>query len=73
MDINSQNRAILETLRSDPHGLTGMDMIQRFGAMSYTRRIRDLREAGHPIVGVWEYKLDKAGKVVKKWRRYFFG
>lgn len=72
MDIESQNKAILAELKRNPFGLTGMDMIQKFGAMSYTRRIRDLREAGNHIEGVWEYKYSKDGKVVKKWRRYYF-
>ncbi len=73
MDINSQNRAILETLKKEERGLTGMDMIRRFGAMSYTRRIKDLRDSGNPITGIWEYKLSKEGKVIKKWRRYYYG
>ena len=72
MDISSQNKAILETLKTDPKGLTGMDMIRRFGAMSYTRRIRDLRESGNPIGDVWEHKLTEEGKIEKKWKRYFY-
>lgn len=72
MDTNSQNKAILAELKRNPLGLTGWDMIHKFGAMSYTRRISDLVQEGQPIEAVWEYKYDKQGKVVKKWRRYYF-
>ena len=72
MDTNSQNKAILRELKRNPMGMTGMDMINMFGAMSYTRRIRDLREAGEPIDSQWIYKLDEKGKVVKRWKRYYW-
>lgn len=72
MDTNSQNKAILRELKRNPMGMTGMDMIRMFGAMSYTRRIRDLRESGEPIDSQWIYKLDEKGKVVKRWKRYYW-
>jgi len=72
MDTNSQNKAILRELKRNPMGMTGMDMINMFGAMSYTRRIRDLREAGEPIDSQWIYKYDEKGKVVKRWKRYYW-
>jgi len=72
MDINSQNKAILAELKRNAHGLTGMDMIRMFGAMSYTRRIKDLRESGEPIESLWIYKHDEKGKVVKRWKRYYW-
>ncbi len=69
--LDSQAKQILEALRNEPKGLTGADMFYRFGALSYTRRIRDIREAGVPVCDTWEEKLDERGKVIKKWKRYF--
>lgn len=34
-------------------------------------RIWDLKKDGVPVQDGWEYKLDKEGKVVKKWKRYW--
>lgn len=72
MDAASQNKAILEYLKRHPLGMTGLEMFQLYGALSYTRRITDLRQAGNQIDSMWEYKLDEKGKVVKKWKRYYF-
>ena len=72
MDINSQNKAILAELKRNVYGLTGMDMIRMFGATAYTRRIKDLRESGEPIESLWIYKHDEKGKVVKRWKRYYW-
>lgn len=69
--IQAQNAAILAALKDEPAGLTGLDMLYRFGVLSHTRRIRDLREQGYPIGDKWEHKTDERGKVVKKWKRYF--
>ena len=44
MDTETQNRAILDYLKRHPLGMTGMDMFQLYGALSYTRRITDLRQ-----------------------------
>lgn len=67
----SQNQMLLEALRNEPAGLTGLDMLYRFGILSHTRRIRDLRERGIPIGDIWEYQFNDKGKVVKHWKRYF--
>lgn len=69
--IEAQNHQILQALKNEPAGLTGLDMLHRFGALSHTRRVRDLREKGYPVGDVWEYQLDERGKIVKKWKRYF--
>lgn len=72
LSTESQNRLILGELKRNPLGLTGMDMIRRFGAMSYTRRIKDLRDSGHKIDSMWERKYDERGKEVKRWKRYYY-
>lgn len=34
-------------------------------------RIYDLKRAGVPVKDGWEYRIDAAGRVVKKWKRYW--
>ena len=72
MDAESQNNAILAYLKRHPLGMTGLEMFQLYGALSYTRRITDLRQSGHKIDSMWEYQYDDKGKVIKKWKRYYF-
>lgn len=66
----TQTRQILQFMQE---GNTITDAIarERFDCSRLGARIWDLRYMGIPIGDEWEYKLNKNGKVVKKWKKYF--
>jgi len=66
----AQKRKILNWM------LSGMAITQQiatdlFDCTRLGARIYDLRRDGVPVQSGWEYKLDKDGKVEKKWKRYW--
>lgn len=71
LDYATQNAMILQALKTEPRGLSGLDMLRRFGVLSHTRRITDLRQKGIPVADFWECQFDENGKTIKRWKRYF--
>lgn len=62
----TQNDQILAHLRQ--HGnISPMEAWGMFKVRSLTRRIRDLKDAGHHIVGIW--KMDTTGQ---RYKRYVY-
>ena len=66
MSTDSQNKQILAYLKRG-NTITFWDAVERFGVMHLPRRILDLKEAGHPIVDVWEKRDDK------RYKRWYMG
>lgn len=62
--IASQNKAILAHLKKG-RSITFWDAVKDFGVMHLPRRIKDLKEAGHPITDEWE---TRNGKRYKRYR-----
>ena len=69
-DRETQTRQILQFMQ-EGNAITDAVARQRFDCSRLGARIWDLRYAGVPIGDAWEYRLDKDGKVVKKWKKYF--
>ena len=42
-----------------------------FKCARISARIYDLRHDGVPVLDDWDYELDKNGKVIKKWKKYW--
>lgn len=66
----AQKKQILNWMLSG-YVITQMIATERFDCTRLGARIYDLRQDGVPVQDGWEYKLDKDGKVVKKWKRYW--
>lgn len=66
----AQTRKILNYMLAG-NSTTSYDAVGRFECMRLPARIKDLRDAGVPVKDDWEYELDKNGKVVKKWKKYW--
>lgn len=66
-----KRQQLLEHLKKHPHGITGLEMVTRFGLLNYKNDIYVLRNRGVNIADVWEEKLDDRGRVVERWKRYY--
>lgn len=66
----AQTRKILRYMEAG-NAITQRIASREFDCSRLGARIYDLRHAGVPVLDEWEYKLDKNGKVVKKWKRYW--
>jgi len=61
----TQTEAILGWLKAG-HSLTPLEALERFGCLRAAARVKELREAGHPI----ESKFVKQGR--KRFARYVY-
>lgn len=66
----SQTRQIQAYMEAG-HRVTGLEALTLCGCMRLPARVADLRRAGVPVLDEWQYELDRNGKVVRKWKRYW--
>lgn len=66
----AQKRQILNWMQAG-YAVTQQIAYDRFQCTRLGARIWDLKHDGVPVQDGWEYELDKDGKVVKKWKRYW--
>jgi len=64
--IASQNMKILNHMQKIG-GITSWEAIMGYGITRLSARIKDLKDVGHSILGVWETN----DKTKKKYKRYF--
>lgn len=62
---------ILEYLKKNPNGLTGLEMVTMFGCLNYKNDIYVLRMKGVPIYDEWEHRYDMEGRELERWKRYY--
>lgn len=67
----TKRQKVLEYLKRNPHGLTGLEMVTKFGCLNYKNDIFVLRSKGYPIVGEWQHKYDAQGRELERWMRYY--
>ena len=70
MTEKTQSAAILRMMQ-DGYVVTAQSAARRFGCMRLAARVYDLRRSGVPVKSEMVYKRDKAGKVLRKWKRYY--
>lgn len=70
-ESSTKRQRILDYLKKNPRGLTGMDMVQLFGSLNYKNDIFVLRGKGVPIADEWERKYDEKGREIMRWKRYY--
>lgn len=69
--MDSQRRQVLRHLMKHAEGLTGLEMVTLYGALNYKNVVFELRNAGVPIAGEWEYRYDMEGREERRWMRYY--
>lgn len=69
--MTGQNAEILARLESG-RGITSMEAYESFGCTRLSARIKDLRDAGVPIVTVRETGVNREGRKIS-WARYRLG
>ena len=69
--MTGQNAAILARLESG-RGITSFEAYDDFGCTRLSARIKDLRDAGIPIMTVRETGVNRNGKKIS-WARYRMG
>lgn len=69
--MTGQNAAILARLESG-QGITSVEAYENFGCTRLSARIKDLRDAGVPIVTVRETGVNREGRKIS-WARYWMG
>lgn len=68
--IEAQTRAIQRYMEAG-NKITQRIASREFDCDRLGARIWDLRNAGVPVLGEWEYRRDEKGRVVKKWKKYW--
>lgn len=66
----AQKKQILNWMLSG-YVITQRIATDQFDCTRLGARIYDLRQDGVTIQDGWEYKRDKDGRVIKKWKRYW--
>ena len=66
----AQTKKIMQFML-DGYAVTQELARELFGCARLAARIHDIRHGGVTVLDDWEYELNKDGKVVKKWKRYF--
>ena len=69
--MTGQNAEILARLESG-RGITSMEAYEEYGCTRLSARIKDLRDAGVPIVTVRETGVNREGRKIS-WARYRIG
>ena len=69
--MTGQNAAVLDRLKSG-RGITSMEAYNELGCTRLSARIKDLRDAGIPIVTVRETGINREGRKIS-WARYRMG
>lgn len=69
-DRETQCKQIIEHIEKFG-GITSLEASQQYYITRLPARVWDLRNKyGYPVIGVYQYKLDADGKVLKKWKLY---
>lgn len=72
-ETESQKKRI-HAFMLDGHAITQRIASREFNCDRLGARIWELRhEDGVPVQSAFEYKLDKNGRVIKKWKKYWIG